>query len=99
MRTTLEAARIWLVAVLMGSTVLAQSTAPPMVVLFGPQGTVPIAERLAPRTLSGTIVEVAHPTLGPKSVKEMIERSKATAGGLNYGTTGVNSSQASRCPA
>jgi tripartite-type tricarboxylate transporter receptor subunit TctC len=39
------------------------------------------------------IVLVAHPTLGPKSVKEMIDRSKTTPGGLNYGSTGVNSSQ------
>jgi tripartite-type tricarboxylate transporter receptor subunit TctC len=40
-----------------------------------------------------TIVLVAHPATGPKSVREMIERSKATPSGLTYGSTGVNTSQ------
>jgi tripartite-type tricarboxylate transporter receptor subunit TctC len=39
------------------------------------------------------IVLVANPNTGPKSVREMIERSKTTPGGLNYGSTGINSSQ------
>lgn len=38
---------------------LAQGSAPAMTVLFGPQGTVPVTQRLASRTLSGTIVEVS----------------------------------------
>jgi tripartite-type tricarboxylate transporter receptor subunit TctC len=39
------------------------------------------------------IVLVANPATGPKSVMEMIERSKTTPGGLTYGSTGTNSSQ------
>jgi tripartite-type tricarboxylate transporter receptor subunit TctC len=39
------------------------------------------------------LVLVAHPASGPKSVKEMIETSKAGAAGLSYGSTGVNSGQ------
>jgi len=39
------------------------------------------------------IVLVANPATGPKSVGEMIERSKATPGGLTYGSTGTNTSQ------
>jgi tripartite-type tricarboxylate transporter receptor subunit TctC len=39
------------------------------------------------------LVIVAHPTLGPRSIKEMIERSKAGPGGLTYGSTGSHSSQ------
>ena len=41
------------------AALMAQGTAAPMAVLFGPQGTVPITQRLASRTLSGTIVEVS----------------------------------------
>ena len=40
-------------------TLSAQGTAPAMSVLFGPQGTVPVTQRLPSRTLSGTIVEVS----------------------------------------
>jgi tripartite-type tricarboxylate transporter receptor subunit TctC len=39
------------------------------------------------------IIVVANPAAGPKSVRELIERSKATPGGLSYGSTGVNSLQ------
>jgi tripartite-type tricarboxylate transporter receptor subunit TctC len=39
------------------------------------------------------LVLVANPTTGPKSISEMIERSKATPNGLSYGSTGVNSGQ------
>ena len=39
------------------------------------------------------IVMVTNAKTGPKTVKEMIERSKSTAGGLSFGTTGANSSQ------
>jgi tripartite-type tricarboxylate transporter receptor subunit TctC len=39
------------------------------------------------------LVIVANPNTGPKSIKEMIERSKATPAGLSYGSTGTNSGQ------
>ena len=39
------------------------------------------------------IVLVANPATGPKTVMEMIERSKTVPGGLTYGSTGTNSSQ------
>jgi tripartite-type tricarboxylate transporter receptor subunit TctC len=39
------------------------------------------------------IVLVANPDTGPKTIKEMIERSKAAPGGLSYGSTGVHSGQ------
>jgi hypothetical protein len=48
-----------LAGVVCTTALMAQGTAPPMAVLFGPQGTVPITQRLASRTLSGTIVEVS----------------------------------------
>jgi tripartite-type tricarboxylate transporter receptor subunit TctC len=36
------------------------------------------------------LVIVANAGIGPKSVKELIERSKAAPGGLSYGSTGTN---------
>jgi tripartite-type tricarboxylate transporter receptor subunit TctC len=39
------------------------------------------------------IVMATNAKTGAKNVKELIERAKAAPGGLNYGTTGVNSSQ------
>jgi tripartite-type tricarboxylate transporter receptor subunit TctC len=39
------------------------------------------------------IVMVTNAKTGPKTVKELIERSKTTVGGLSFGTTGANSSQ------
>jgi tripartite-type tricarboxylate transporter receptor subunit TctC len=39
------------------------------------------------------LVIVANPTVGPKSIKDMIERAKASPGGVTYGSTGTNSSQ------
>src|SRR6476659_8745226 len=39
------------------------------------------------------IVLVSNAKTGPKTIKEMIELSKSTAGGLSFGTTGANSSQ------
>jgi len=39
------------------------------------------------------IIVVANPVSGPKTVKELIERSRATPSGLSYGSTGVNSLQ------
>jgi len=39
------------------------------------------------------IIVVANPVAGPKTVRELVDRSKATPGGLSYGSTGVNSLQ------
>jgi tripartite-type tricarboxylate transporter receptor subunit TctC len=39
------------------------------------------------------LVLVANPKTGPKTIKELIELSKAKPDGLSYGSTGVNSSQ------
>jgi tripartite-type tricarboxylate transporter receptor subunit TctC len=39
------------------------------------------------------IVLVSNSKTGPKTVKEVIEKSKTMAGGMSFGTTGVNSSQ------
>ena len=36
------------------------------------------------------LVLVANPSTGPKSITDMIERSKTTPGGLTYGSTGTN---------
>ena len=36
------------------------------------------------------IVLVANPRTGPKSIKELVARSKASPAGLSYGSTGVN---------
>ena len=38
------------------------------------------------------LVVVANPATGPKTIREMIERAKASPGGLSYATTGPNSS-------
>src|SRR5258708_14315542 len=60
----------------------------------GSTGFDPVKE-LAPVTklISIPLVIVANPKIGPKTVKEMIEKSKATPAGLSFGSTGVNSSQ------
>lgn len=39
------------------------------------------------------LVMVTNPKTGPKTMKELIEQSKANPNGLSYGSTGVNSSQ------
>src|SRR5215470_5803610 len=39
------------------------------------------------------VLVVANPSSGPKSVMEMIERSKTLPDGLSYGSTGVNTGQ------
>jgi tripartite-type tricarboxylate transporter receptor subunit TctC len=39
------------------------------------------------------LILIANPKTGPKSIKELIEQSKAKPEGLSYGSTGVNSSQ------
>jgi tripartite-type tricarboxylate transporter receptor subunit TctC len=60
----------------------------------GSNGFDPVKE-LAPvaKLIDIPLVVVANPKMGPKTVKEMIEKSKATPGGLSFGSTGVNSSQ------
>jgi tripartite-type tricarboxylate transporter receptor subunit TctC len=54
-----------------------------------------LLRELAPvaKLIDVAIVLVANPSTGPKSVAEMIERSKTTPGGLTYGSTGTNTSQ------
>ena len=39
------------------------------------------------------IVVVANPKTGPKTMKELIERAKASPQGISYGSTGVNTGQ------
>jgi tripartite-type tricarboxylate transporter receptor subunit TctC len=39
------------------------------------------------------LVIVANPRTGPKSIKELVERSKASPAGMTYGSTGTNSGQ------
>ena len=39
------------------------------------------------------VVLVANPNVGPTSVRDLIERSKTSPNGVNYGSTGVNSGQ------
>jgi len=50
---------------------------------------------LAPvaKLMETPIIVVANPAAGPRTVRELIERSKASAAGLSYGSTGVNSLQ------
>jgi tripartite-type tricarboxylate transporter receptor subunit TctC len=45
------------------------------------------------RLIEISIVVVANRDVGPKSMEELIAKSKASLGGINYGSTGVNSSQ------
>jgi tripartite-type tricarboxylate transporter receptor subunit TctC len=60
----------------------------------GSTGFDPVKE-LAPvaKLIEIPLLIVANPKTGPKTVKEMIEQSKAKPGGLSFGSTGVNSSQ------
>jgi tripartite-type tricarboxylate transporter receptor subunit TctC len=60
----------------------------------GSTGFDPVKE-LAPvaKLIEIPLLVVANPKIGPKTVKEMIEQSKARPAGLSYGSTGVNSSQ------
>jgi tripartite-type tricarboxylate transporter receptor subunit TctC len=57
-----------------------------------------VLRELAPvaKLIDVAIVLVANPTTGPKTVAEMIERSKTTPGGLAYGSTGTNTASTSR---
>jgi tripartite-type tricarboxylate transporter receptor subunit TctC len=54
-----------------------------------------VLRELAPvaKLIDVAIVLVANPATGPKSISELIERSKTTPGGLTYGSTGANTSQ------
>jgi tripartite-type tricarboxylate transporter receptor subunit TctC len=54
-----------------------------------------LLHELAPvaKLIDVAIVLVANPSTGPKSIPEMIERSKTTPGGMTYGSTGTNTSQ------
>ena len=54
-----------------------------------------LLRELAPvaKLIDVAIVLVANPSTGPKTVREVIERSKTTPGGLAYGSTGTNTSQ------
>jgi tripartite-type tricarboxylate transporter receptor subunit TctC len=60
----------------------------------GSNGFDPVRE-LAPiaKLIDIPIVMVANPKIGPKTIMELINRSKASPGGLSYGSTGVNSGQ------
>jgi len=60
----------------------------------GSSGFDPLKE-LAPvaKLIDIPIVLVSNAKTGPQTVKELIERSKSTPGGLSFGTTGPNSSQ------
>jgi tripartite-type tricarboxylate transporter receptor subunit TctC len=62
--------------------------------LPGASGFEPLRE-LAPiaKLIDIPIVVVANPDTGPKTIAEMITRSKADPDGLSYGSTGVNSGQ------
>ena len=54
-----------------------------------------LLRELAPvaKLIEVALVLVANPSTGPKSISDMIDRSKTTPGGLTYGSTGTNSSQ------
>ena len=54
-----------------------------------------LLRELAPvaKLIDVAIVLVANPSTGPKSILDMIERSKTTSGGLTYGSTGPKTSQ------
>ena len=54
-----------------------------------------LLRELAPvaKLIDVAIVLVANPSTGPKTIRDMIERSKTTPGGLAYGSTGTNTSQ------
>ena len=61
-----------------------------------PKSTAPdLLKELAPvaKLIEVGVVVVANPASGPKSIKELVERSKASPNGLSYGTTGVNTGQ------
>ena len=61
-----------------------------------PNSTAPDLRReLAPvaKLIEVGIIVVAHPSVGPKSIKDLIAQSKARPEGLSYGSTGVYTGQ------
>src|SRR3954449_3263534 len=61
-----------------------------------PGSTAPdLLRELAPvaKLIEVGVVVVANPTTGPKSIKELIERSKAQPQGVSYGSTGTHTGQ------
>jgi tripartite-type tricarboxylate transporter receptor subunit TctC len=62
---------------------IAGSTAPDLL-----RDLVPVA-----KLIEVGIVVVANPKTGPKTIKELIERAKASPQGISYGSTGVNTGQ------
>jgi tripartite-type tricarboxylate transporter receptor subunit TctC len=62
---------------------LPKSTAPDLLRLLTPVA----------KLIEVGVVIVANPKTGPKSIKELIARSKASPAGLSYGSTGVHTGQ------
>src|SRR5262249_46174707 len=61
-----------------------------------PNSTAPdLLRELAPvaKLIEVGVIVVAHPTAGPKSIKDMVAQSKARPEGLSYGSTGVHTGQ------
>jgi tripartite-type tricarboxylate transporter receptor subunit TctC len=61
-----------------------------------PNSTAPdLLRDLAPvaKLIEVGVIVVAHPTKGPKSIKDLIAQSKARPDGLSYGSTGVHTGQ------
>jgi tripartite-type tricarboxylate transporter receptor subunit TctC len=61
-----------------------------------PNSTAPdLLRDLAPvaKLIEVGVIVVAHPTKGPKSIKDLIAQSKARPEGLSYGSTGVRTGQ------
>lgn len=61
-----------------------------------PNSTAPdLLRDLAPvaKLIEVGVVVVAHPTAGPKNIKDLIAQSKARPEGLSYGSTGVHTGQ------
>src|SRR5215470_16692760 len=61
-----------------------------------PNSTAPdLLRDLAPvaKLIEVGIVVVAHPAAGPKSIKDLVEQSKALSDGLSYGSTGTYTGQ------
>ena len=60
----------------------------------GSSGFDPVRETMpVAKLIDIPIVLVSNSKTGPKTIKEMLDRAKSTAGGLSFGTTGANSSQ------
>ncbi len=61
-----------------------------------PNSTAPdFLRELAPvaKLIEVGVIVVANPSTGPKTIRELIERSKASPQGVSYGSTGVNTGQ------